>query len=63
MLQAISDIERIGCGRFLEHPLARVSIDFVDLAIGGLQTGRDTWGSVILIGLGHLSVPHVFQGR
>jgi hypothetical protein len=32
MLQAISNIERIGCGRFLEYPLARGSIDFVDLA-------------------------------
>jgi hypothetical protein len=61
--QAISGIERIGCGRFLEHPLAPGSIEGVDLTIGGLQIGRDTWGSVILTGLGHPSVPHIFQGR
>jgi hypothetical protein len=49
--------------RFLEHPLAPRSIECVDLTISGLQTGRDKWGSVVLTGLGHPSVPHVFQGR
>jgi hypothetical protein len=50
-------------GQKLEHPLAPRSIECVDLTISGLQTGRDKWGSVVLTGLGHPSVPHVFQGR
>ena len=49
--------------RFLEHPLPPYSIECVDLTISGLQIDRDRWDSVVLAGLGHPSVPHVFLGR